>query len=41
MIVNNKEIDTRALIRKAFKSVKEETIRKCIAKSLNLISAVN
>ena len=39
MLVNKKEIDCKALIRKAFKQITSENIRKAIERSLRLIEA--
>ena len=37
MLANEEEIDETKLIRKAFKSVRNETIQKCISRSLKLL----
>ena len=37
MLANDKDIDETKLIRKAFKSVRNETIQKCISRSLKLL----
>ena len=37
LLANDEEIDETKLIRKAFKSVRKETILKCISRSLKLL----
>ena len=37
MLANGEEVDEDELIRKAFKSVRNETILKCISRSLKLL----